>query len=61
MITDYLIYLSTLPIEKQIEQIVMILAFLFFILAIFCFLIFLKFKFTKKNKDSFFQRILKKF
>lgn len=61
MITNYLIYLSTLPIEKQIEQIVMILAFLFFILAIFCFLIFIKFKFTKKNKDSFFQRILKKF
>ena len=61
MITNYLIYLSTLPIEKQIEQIVMILTFLFFILAIFCFLIFIKFKFTKKNKDSFFQIILKKF
>ncbi len=60
MITDYLIYLSTLPKEKQIEQIFMILAFLFLILAIFCILIFLKFKFTNKNKDSFFQRILKK-
>lgn len=61
MITNYLIYLSTLPREKQIEQIVMILAFLFIILAFSCFLIFLKFKFTNKNKDSFFQRILKKF
>ena len=49
MITNYLIYLSTLPIEKQIEQIVMILTFLFFILAIFCFLIFIKFKFTKNH------------
>ena len=61
MITNYLIYLSTLQREKQIEQFFMILAFLFFILAIFCFLTFLKFKFTKKNKDSFFQRILKRF
>ncbi len=60
MITNYLIYLSTLPREKQIEQIVMILGFLFLILAISCFLIFLKFKLANKNKDSFFQRILKK-
>lgn len=60
MITNYLIYLATLPKEKQIEQIFMILAFLFLILAIFCILIFLKFKFINKNKDSFFQRILKK-
>ncbi len=60
MITNYLIYLSTLPKEKQIEQIVMILGFLFLILTISCFLIFLKFKLANKNKDSFFQRILKK-
>lgn len=61
MITDYLIYLSTLQGEKQIKEIFMILAFLFLILAIFCFLTFCKLKFTNKNKDSFFQRILKQF
>lgn len=61
MITNYLIYLSTLQREKQIKEIFMILAFLFFMLTIFCFLIFLKLKFANKNKDSLFQRILKKF
>ena len=60
MVSNYCIYLCTLPIEKRWEQILVLLGF-FFVLTILCiFLKFLKTKFLDNNKNSLFQRFLKK-
>lgn len=60
MITNYLIYLITLPKDDQVKQIVILLAFFTFLITICFILKFLKIKFLNKNKDSVFQRFLKK-
>lgn len=60
MISNYYIYLMTLPKEEAIKQIFIILIFFIAILAICGFLRYLKFKFMDKNKNSLFQKFLKK-
>ena len=59
MISNYLIYLSTLPKEEKLEQILIVLAFFLILFAVCCFLEFFKFKFKDENKNSLFQKFLK--
>ena len=60
MITNYLIYLMSLPKEERIKQILIMLAFFLLLLSICGLLKLLKTKFLDENKDSLFQRFLKK-
>ena len=60
MISNYFIYLSTLPKDEKLKQILIILAFLLILFSICCFLEFLKLKFTDTTKNSLFQKFLKK-
>ena len=60
MITNYLIYLLNLPKEKQVKQILILLAFFTTLLVIGIFLKFLKIKFLDENKNSLFQKFLKR-
>ena len=59
MISNYLIYLNTLPKNEKFEQILIILAFFLILFSICCFLEFLKLKFTDETKNSLFQKFLK--
>lgn len=59
MISNYFIYLSTLPKDEKLKQILIILAFFLILFAICCFLEFLKLKFKDKTKNSLFQKFLK--
>ena len=60
MITNYLIYLISLPKNEQLKQIIILLVF-FTILISICFILkFLKIKFLNENKDSLFQKFLKR-
>ena len=60
MITNYLIYLFNLPKENQVKQILILLSFFTTLLVIGIFLKFLKIKFLDKNKNSLFQKFLKR-
>ena len=60
MFSNYLIYLYTLPKEEKIEQILLLLAFFAVLLAICGLLTFIKLKFLNDNKNSLFQRFLKR-
>ena len=60
MLSNYYIYLMTLPKEEAIKQIFLILAFFVIMLAICGFLKYLKFKYMDKNKNTLFQKFLKK-
>lgn len=60
MVTNYLIYLINLPKEERIKQILIMLAFFLLLLTICGILKLLKVKFLDENKDSLFQRFLKK-
>ena len=60
MITNYLIYLLNLPKEKQVKQILILLAFFATLFIIGVFLKFLKLKFLDETKDSLFQKFLKR-
>ena len=59
MISNYFIYLNNLPKEEKIEQILILLAFFTILFIICCVIEFLKLKFINKNKNNFFQKILK--
>lgn len=60
MIANYVLYLNSLPVEKKLKQIAILLA-LFLILLVICIILkFLKIKFINENKNSLFQRFLKK-
>lgn len=52
MITNYMLYLYTLPKEEQIEQIFIILSFIFVSTLVCMFLDYLKSRFSKKRKAS---------
>ena len=52
MITDYLIYLYTLPKEEQIKQIFILIIFFLISIIICVILDFLKSKFFDKKKDK---------
>ena len=52
MITNYLIYLYTLPKEEQIKQIFILIIFFLISIIICVILDFLKSKFFDKNKDK---------
>lgn len=60
MITNYLIYLTTLSKEEQLKQILILLAFFTVLSSIIIFLKILKTKFLNENKESLFQNFLKK-
>lgn len=60
MITNYLIYLNVLPEEERTKQILIMFLFLLFLLIVCGFLKFLKSKFMDENKNSLFQKFLKK-
>ena len=60
MISNYFIYLSTLPKDEKLKQILIILAFFFILFSICCFLEFLKFKFIDETKNTWIQKFLKK-
>lgn len=60
MITNYLIYLVSLPKEEKIKQFLIMLGFFLFLLVICSLLAFLKAKFLNKSNDSLFQNFLKK-
>lgn len=60
MITNYLIYLMSLPKEERIKQILIMLAFFLLLLSICGLLKLLKTKFLDENKNSLFQKFLKK-
>lgn len=59
MISNYLIYLNTLPQNEKFEQILIILAFFLILFSVCFFLEFLKLKFTDETKNSLFQKFLK--
>lgn len=60
MIANYVLYLNILPNEEKLKQIAILLAFFLILLVICIILKFLKIKFINKNKNSLFQRFLKK-
>lgn len=59
MISNYLIYLNSLPNEQKNEQLLILLAFFIVLFLICIFLDFLKRKFRDENKNTLFQRFLK--
>ena len=60
MFTNYIIYFNTLSKEAKLEQVFISLAFFLVLFAICGFLIFLKSKFLDENKNSIFQKFLKR-
>lgn len=60
MITNYIIYLNTLSNVEKNKQIALIFIFFISILIICGILYLIKKKFLKENKNTLFQRILKK-
>ncbi len=60
MITNYIIYLNTLSNVEKNKQITLIFIFLICILIICGILYLIKKKFLKENKNTLFQKILKK-
>ena len=60
MISNYLIYLNSLPNEQKNQQLFIILKFFTVLFLICVFLDFLKRKFRDETKDTVFQRFLKK-
>ena len=60
MMMNYLIYFISLPKDKQVQQIIILLTFFTFVISICFILKFLKTKFLNNNKDSMFQKFLKK-
>lgn len=59
MISNYLIYLNSLPNEQKNQQLFIILKFFTVLFLICVFLDFLKKKFRDETKDTMFQRFLK--
>ena len=60
MITNYIIYLNTLSNVEKNKQITLIFIFLICILIICGVLYLIKKNFLKENKNTLFQKILKK-
>lgn len=60
MITNYIIYLNTLSNVEKNKQIALIFIFFIIILIICGILYLIKKKFLKENKNTLFQKILKK-
>ena len=60
MITNYIIYLNTLSNVEKNKQIALIFIFFRSILIICGILYLIKKKFLKENKNTLFQKILKK-
>lgn len=60
MITNYIIYLNTLSNVEKNKQIALIFIFFISILIICGILYLIKKKFLKENKNTLFQKILKK-
>lgn len=60
MISNYFIYLSALPKDEKLKQILIILAFFLILFSICCFLEFLKLKFIDETKNTWIQKFLKK-
>ena len=60
MITNYIIYLNTLSNVEKNKQIALIFIFFISILIICGILYLIKKKFLKENKNTLFQKILKR-
>lgn len=60
MIANYIIYFNTLTRAEQGKQLSIILIFLLVSLIVVSFLAFLKIKFSDENKETLFQKFLKK-
>ncbi len=60
MITNYIIYLNTLSNVEKDKQISIIFIFFIIILLICVILYLIKKKFLKENKNTIFQKFLKK-
>lgn len=60
MIANYIIYFNTLTRVEQSKQLSIILIFLLVLLIIVSFLAFFKIKFSDENKETLFQKFLKK-
>ncbi len=60
MITNYVLYLTTLPKQEAIKQFLIFCGFFIILLAICGLLKYLKLKFMDKNKNSIIQRFLKR-
>lgn len=59
MLSNYIIYLTTLPKGEKEEQILIIVSSLLILFILCAFLEFVKYKFLDKNKNTLFQKFLK--
>ena len=60
MLSKYIIYFNTLTNQGKLEQIAIWFVFFMLFIVICGFLLFFKLKFVEKNKNSLFQKFLKK-
>ena len=59
MITNYLLYLNTLPEAEKNEKLFLLLLFFIIVFSVSSILALLKLQFLNENKNSLFQKFLK--